>query len=101
MYTLTFLAALLAVILPFTGVYSAEVPKMKMTTEIPADITTPDTVETRLGTLKFFDGLPDQATVQKMYDNLDFMRGVDVFLNTMAATSTLAQYPGLQERRLQ
>jgi hypothetical protein len=36
---------------------------------------TPDTVETRLGTLKFFDGLPDEATVQKMYDNLDFMRG--------------------------
>jgi hypothetical protein len=36
---------------------------MKMTTEIPADIIMPDTVETRLGTLKFFDGLPDKATV--------------------------------------
>lgn len=69
---------------------------MKMTTEIPADITTHDTVETRLGTLKFFDGLPDQATVQKMYDNLDFMRGVDVFLNTMSAASTLANIEGLK-----
>jgi hypothetical protein len=29
---------------------------MKMTTEIPPQITTPDSVETRLGTLKFFDG---------------------------------------------
>jgi hypothetical protein len=33
-------------------------PKMKMTTEIPADILTPDTVETRLGSLKLSDGLP-------------------------------------------
>ena len=37
---------------------------MKMTTDIPAGITTPDRVETRLGTLRFFDGLPDEATVQ-------------------------------------
>ena len=35
-----------------------------MATDIPASITTPDSVETRLGTLKFFDGLPDEATVQ-------------------------------------
>jgi len=92
----TLLATPLAMVLSFASVYAAEVPKMKMTTEIPADIATPDTVETRLGTLKFFDGLPDQATVQKMYDNLDFMRGVDVFLNTMAATSTLANIQGLK-----
>lgn len=56
--------------------------KYKMSTDIPADITTPDKIETRLGTLNFFDGLPDEATVEKMYDNLDFMRGVEVFLNT-------------------
>jgi hypothetical protein len=63
---------------------------MKMTTEIPLDITTPDSVETSLGTLKFVDGLPDEATVEKVYENLDRMRGVDVFLNTMAAASVLA-----------
>lgn len=70
--------------------------KPKMATEIPPDITTPDSVKTRLGTLKFFDGLPDKATVEKVYDNLDFMRGVDVFLNTMAAASTLANIDGLK-----
>jgi hypothetical protein len=31
----------------------------KMSTEIPADITTPDSVESRLGTLRFVDGLPE------------------------------------------
>ena len=50
------------------------IPKMKMTTPIPPSITTPDSVDTRIGTLKFFDGFPDDATVQKVMDNLDFMR---------------------------
>lgn len=36
--------------------------------DVPASITTPDQVETRIGTLKFFDGLPDEQTVQKVYD---------------------------------
>jgi hypothetical protein len=49
---------------------------MKMTTDIPPAITTPDTVETRLGTLHFLDGFPDDATIAKVYDNLDFERGV-------------------------
>ena len=31
-------------------------PKMKMTTEIPPGIASPDKVETRLGTLNFFGG---------------------------------------------
>ena len=54
--------------------------KPAMATEIPASILTPDSVETRLGTLRFFDGFPDEATVQKVYDNLDFQRGVEAFL---------------------
>ena len=32
----------------------------------------------------------------KVYDNLDFMRGVDVFLNTLSAASTLANIEGLK-----
>ncbi len=60
---------------------------MQMTTDIPAAITTPDSVETRLGTLTFFDGYPDDATTQKVYDNLDFMRGVEAFLNAVPGAS--------------
>jgi hypothetical protein len=33
------------------------VSRPKMATDIPPSITTPDVVETRLGTLRFFDGL--------------------------------------------
>jgi hypothetical protein len=69
---------------------AANPPKMKMTTDIPEAITTPDSVETRIGTMKFFDGFPDDATTQKVYDNLDFMRGVDAFLNAMPGASAEA-----------
>jgi hypothetical protein len=70
---------------------SAQIPpKMKMTTDIPAAITTPDKVETRLGMLKFFDGLPDKETTQKLYDNLDFQRGLAVVLNTMPTAGLYA-----------
>ena len=58
----------------------------KMKTDIPTSITTPDSVETRLGTFKFRDGIPD-ATIEKVYDNLDFQRGVQVFLTAMPGAS--------------
>lgn len=61
---------------------------------IPEQILTPDKVETRIGDLNFFDGVPDRATVDKVYDNLNFIRGVDVFLNFIPATSIEAMRLG-------
>src|SRR5580704_10059132 len=69
-------------------------PKMKMTTPIPQSITTPDSVDTSVGTLKFFDGFPDDATVEKVYDNLDFQRGVQAFLSGMPGASLAAMHAG-------
>ena len=68
----------------------------KMATEIPAEITTPDRVETRIGTLEFFDGFPTENTVKLLYDNLDFMRGTEAFLTTMPAASIFAMREGQQ-----
>ncbi len=59
-------------------------------TDIPPAITIPDSVDTRLGTLKFKDGFPDDTTVQKVYDNLDFQHGVQAFLTAMPAASLAA-----------
>ena len=64
-----------------------DAPKLKMTTDIPRYITTPDAVETRIGTLKFFDGFPDKTTVEKVYDNIDFQRGVQAYLTALPAVS--------------
>ena len=56
-------------------------------TKIPESIMTPDKVETRIGTLEFFDGVPTRETAALVYDNLDFLRGVETFLNGIPATS--------------
>jgi len=51
-------------------------------------IMTPDVVDTDLlGELRFSDGRPDQATVEKLYDHLLLMRGVETFLYGIPATS--------------
>ncbi len=70
--------------------------KPKMATEIPTAITTPDRVETRLGTLTFVDGFPDEATVQTLYDNLDFQRGVQAFLAALPAAALHAMRTGIR-----
>lgn len=75
----------------------ANPPKLKMTTPIPVSLTTPDEVNTRLGTLKFVDGSPSPETVAKLYDNLDFLRGVEAFLNGCPGASLAAMRAGMQK----
>ncbi len=70
-----------------TGCATQQPPKMKMTTEIPPGIATPDKLKTRLGTLNFFDGVPDKETVQKVYDNLDFQHAFQAFLSGIQIAS--------------
>ena len=65
----------------------AEEPTLGFNHKIPEEIMTPDEVETSIGTLKFFDGMPDSETVDKLYDNLARIRGVETFLNGIPATS--------------
>jgi hypothetical protein len=68
----------------------------KYKTEVPEKLLTPDVVKSeRLGDLHFYDGMPTKETTQKVYDNLDFMRGVEVFLNFIPATSIESMRQGL------
>ena len=69
----------------------------KYAAKVPSSILTPDSVETRIGPLKFFDGLPDADTVKKVYDNLDFARGVEAFMAGIPATSVQALKNGFIE----
>ena len=57
---------------------------------MPPGIASPDKVETRLGTLKFFDGVPDKASTEKLYDNLDFQRAVQAYLLGLPPVNQLA-----------
>jgi len=61
--------------------------KYKNTTEIPAGITTPDKVQTSIGELNFFDGVPTKKTAQMTQDYLDRARGVEVFLRGIPGAS--------------
>lgn len=69
----------------------------KYSAKVPPFIQTPNTVQTRIGPLKFMDGAPDQKTVQKVYDQLDFGRGVEAFLAGMPAASVYAACEGVDQ----
>ena len=62
--------------------------------EIPPSITTPDKVETRIGTLDFKDGAPSKATLDKVYDNLDFTHAFEAFVNTFQGVNVAAARKG-------
>ena len=76
------------------GTVMAAPPKMKMTTDIPASITAADQVETSIGTLKYFDGVPTAKTVETVYDYLDRSRAVNVYINSIPALSVNALREG-------
>ena len=75
----------------------AVVQTFKQTTDIPAGIQTPDKVETSIGTLEFFDGVPSKATSENVYDYLDRMRGVDAFMKGIPGASVRGLIVGLEE----
>jgi hypothetical protein len=62
---------------------------------IPLAISTPDQVETRLGTLDFKDGAPSAESVGKIYDNLDSVHAFEAFENTFQGVSLQALRNGL------
>jgi len=56
--------------------------------DVPAAVTTPDKLKTRLGALKFTGGLPTEETAALAYDTLDLMRGIQVFTDGLQVAST-------------
>ncbi|MBN9023044.1 MAG: DUF1254 domain-containing protein [Rhizobiales bacterium] len=54
----------------------------------------PDTIATDAGTLEFKDGVPTEATAQKVYDTLDFVRALEAYNNSFRGASALAIVKG-------
>jgi len=63
------------------------IPTLKMTTDIPTSITTPDTMETSIGTFEFFDGVPTEKSAQMAYDFLDKANAYKALLSTIPTVS--------------
>jgi hypothetical protein len=60
-------------------------------------ISTQERVDSRLGTLDFVDGFPSPATSELVYDHLDFVYALNVFLNGYAGASMVVLRKGLEE----
>ncbi len=76
---------------------AVEAKTYKMTTQIPENVLIPDKVETRLGTLEFFDGVPTAETAQLIWDNQDFSRAVECMIMTTPAASLSGFRRGIRE----
>ncbi|MEH7846395.1 DUF1254 domain-containing protein [Rhizobium laguerreae] len=74
-----------------SGAYAQESQKL------PEQIVTPDTVESSIGTLKYKDGAPSKETVEKVYDYLDLMHGVEAFVNAYQGASVAAIFKGFED----
>src|SRR6476620_161779 len=64
--------------------------------EVIASLSSPDRVESPFGALDFFDGVPLPGTVSTVYDALDLLRGVEVFLDAVPWASLVAMRRGLR-----
>ena len=84
-----------ALVLGLASIATAQPPKMKMSTEVPPGVATPDRLETSIGTLVSVDGVPDAETTQKVYDQLDLNRATEAFLNGLPIASMYALKHGI------
>ena len=67
----------------------------KVTPETLKSISIADKVDTSIGKLDFFDGVPTEATISKVYDNLDRTRALSVYLDNMGGVSINSVLDGL------
>ncbi len=65
--------------------------------DLPPSLMTPDKVETSIGALKFRDGVPDKATSERLYDNLDLTYAYRAFMDNMRGVSIDALRKGMHE----
>ena len=86
-------AAVPAIAQPLTGAPAA--PDLKFSTSMPPGVLSPNNVGTSIGPLRYFDGVPDQATTQKIYDTLDFQRAVQAYLLALPAVNQMANRAGI------
>lgn len=70
-------------------------PQFKFSTPMPPGVAAPDKLDTRFGTLNFFGGMPDQASADKLYDNLDFQRAVQAYLLAVPVVNQAANRAGI------
>jgi hypothetical protein len=59
-------------------------------TPVPEEITTPSKVKAGIGTLEFTDGYPTAETAEKLRSHLDYVHGLEAFMNSIQGVSVYA-----------
>src|SRR4029453_8672113 len=93
-YKRNFIAAALPAAV-FLG-WATNPTRAQSTGAIPPSLVTPDKVETRIGTLEFWDGVPTVQTAEKVRDALDFTRALNAYNNSFRGASAYALGKGFQ-----
>lgn len=68
----------------------------QVTDQALGTISTPDSVNTRIGTLSFVDGAPSSETAASVYDHLDFTYAFRAFTDTFKGVSVQAVLEGFE-----
>ncbi|TWT55156.1 hypothetical protein Pla22_28100 [Rubripirellula amarantea] len=74
-------------IIAFYAIWLPSVGNAQVSQHVLDSISTPNEVDTSIGTLKFLDGAPLHETAEKVYDFLDTSRAMDAFLKGQPACS--------------
>lgn len=64
--------------------------------EVRASIAIPDVVDSPWGELRFFDGVPSPESIDTIWDMLDLVRGIEVYLNSIPGASLVAMRAGFR-----
>ena len=70
---------------------------MSISSDMLRSISAPEHLETRLGTLEFVDGVPSGEAAEKVYDHLDFVHALNVYLDGFGGASTYAVRKGFHD----
>jgi hypothetical protein len=71
--------------------------QMTASGETLRSISEPDRLDSRVGTLESVDGVPSGETAELVYDHLDFVHGLNVYLDGFAGASTYALRKGFHD----
>ena len=91
----------ISVSLAFFALLGLVAPASPAYAQIPRSLMTPDRVDSRIGRLEFKDGAPSKATVEKLYDQVDFDHAYDLYMNSLAGVSIASLHKGLQSAGVQ
>lgn len=82
-----------AAVMSETSLHNADPAELARAIEA---VSVPDLIDTPLGSFDLVDGVPTPESTAKLYEALDFVRGVEVFLNAVPGVSLVAMRKGFR-----